>query len=240
MKKAKFQSFLSNKAIKFVARMNLSWRVIGFAISSLILIACTTDADDSFDAATVCPSEGTNIYGMPNRGTFVDERDGQEYQYTTIGDQVWMAQSLSYEAAGSFCYDSLPENCEKYGRLYGGEYIKQLCPTGWRMPMVSDYKELMVDVDNKRDVLYAGYWENIKDTVNLNECGMALRAGGFAYLNEFREKNQTVSFWTGEIDSNYDNNDYFFTFYVEYGGYMHASNSHWIETMKYYIRCIKE
>ena len=173
MKKTKFQSFLSNKAIKFVARMNLSWRVIGFAISSLILIACTTDADDSFDAASVCPSEGTNIYGMPNRGTFVDERDGQEYQYTTIGDQVWMAQSLSYEAAGSFCYDSLPENCEKYGRLYGGEYIKQLCPTGWRMPMVSDYKELMVDVDNKRDVLYAGYWENIKDTVNLNECGMA-------------------------------------------------------------------
>ena len=34
--------------------------------------------------------DGYNAYGMPNRGTFVDERDGQVYSYTTIGDQVWM------------------------------------------------------------------------------------------------------------------------------------------------------
>lgn len=231
---------MNSPTFKLVRNLKTIIVITVLSILTIALNACTTDADDSFDAATVCPSEGTNIYGMPNRGTFVDERDGQEYQYTTIGDQVWMAQSLNYDYPKAVCYDSLPENCEKYGRLYGGEYIKQLCPTGWRMPMVSDYEELMVDVDNKRDVLYAGYWENIKDTVNLNECGMALRAGGFAYLNEFREKNQTVSFWTGEIDRNYDNNDYFFTFYVEYGGYMHVSSSHWIETMKYYIRCIKE
>ncbi len=108
------------------------------------------------------------------------------------------------------------------------------------MPMVSDYERLIASVDNKKDVLYAGYWEDIKDTANLNECGMSFKAGGFAYLNEFREKNKTVSFWTGEIDTKYDNNDYFFSFYVEYGGYMHASNSHWIETMMYYVRCIKE
>ena len=96
MKKAKFQSFFSNKAIKFVARMNLSWRVIGFAITSLILVACTTDADDSFDAASVCPTEGTNAYGMPNRGMFVDERDGQEYRYITVGEQVWMNDNLNF------------------------------------------------------------------------------------------------------------------------------------------------
>ena len=236
MKKTKFQSFLNNKAIKFVARMNLSWRVIGFAISSLILIACTTDADDSFDAATVCPSEGTNIYGMPNRGTFVDERDGQEYQYTTIGDQVWMAQSLSYEAAGSFCYDSLPENCEKYGRLYLGKNLDQLCPAGWRMPKSNDYDNLLITVDNRMNVLSAGYWENIQDTINTNKCGMSLRAGGFAYLTESRNESNDVSFWTNESDGS----DYFYTLYVCYNYMSVSSLGHSIETMKYYIRCIKE
>ena len=49
------------------------------ALSFLMLLtACSTDSDDSdddsFDASVVCPAEGTNAYGMPNRGTIVDER----------------------------------------------------------------------------------------------------------------------------------------------------------------------
>ena len=93
------------------------------ALVFLILLAsCSTDSDesddDNFDASVVCPAEGTNAYGMPNRGTFVDERDGQEYKYTTIGNQVWMAENLRYVAENSKCYDDKPENCEIYGRMY--------------------------------------------------------------------------------------------------------------------------
>ena len=36
------------------------------------------DSSSNFDAGAVCPESG--------RGTFVDERDGQEYKYTTIGN----------------------------------------------------------------------------------------------------------------------------------------------------------
>ena len=57
--------------------------------------ACTEDKSsapeepvDTFDAAVVCPADGMNAYGEPNRGTFTDVRDGQVYKYTTIGNQV--------------------------------------------------------------------------------------------------------------------------------------------------------
>jgi len=72
----------------------------------LIFSACIFDSDDDvepWEAEKVCPAEGTNSYGMPNRGTFTDVRDGQIYRYTTIGDQVWMAENLRYDAPYSTC-----------------------------------------------------------------------------------------------------------------------------------------
>ena len=70
-----------------------------------LLTACIFDSEDEeeWDAAKVCPETGTNSYGMPNRGTFIDEHDRQVYRYTTIGKQVWMAQNLNYDAPYSHC-----------------------------------------------------------------------------------------------------------------------------------------
>lgn len=84
----------------------------------LIFSACIFDSDDDvepWEAEKVCPAEGTNIYGMPNRGSFTDERDGQTYKYTTIGNQVWMAENLRYDAPYSTCSNDtsfIREYCE--------------------------------------------------------------------------------------------------------------------------------
>jgi uncharacterized protein (TIGR02145 family) len=128
-------------------------------IPLVLLVSCTTepDDDDSWDAAKVCPEEGTNSYGMPNRGTFTDERDGQVYKYTTIGKQVWMAENLNYDAPYSHCEDVFEDSCKTFGRFYcffeNGDtdfhrrkldksLLKSTCPEGWHIPSNDEWEEL--------------------------------------------------------------------------------------------------
>ena len=135
-----------------------------FCLSALfifpLLMSCTTDPDDDddgWDAAKVCPETGSNSYGIPNRGTFTDERDGQVYKYTTIGDQVWMAENLNYDAPYSHCEDIFDDSCKTFGRFYsffkGGNidfYTRQLdaslldstCPDGWHIPSEEEWRSL--------------------------------------------------------------------------------------------------
>lgn len=124
------------------------------------------------------------------QNTFTDIRDGKEYNYVKIGTQIWMAQNLDYEAAGSKCYDNKAENCEDYGRLYDwatamdfpGTSNKEkslsrirtshqgVCPKGWHLPSNAEWQTL---IDFAGGDKVAGsklkaktYWkENCKKTV---------------------------------------------------------------------------
>ena len=214
----------------------------------IILNACTTDADESFDAASVCPSEGTNIYGMPNRGTFIDERDDQEYRYITVGEQVWMNDNLNFSMDKSVCYDGVSENCDKYGRLYALQYgalyfnvwdstygflnfdvVENTCPEGWRIPVLSEWEEL---------IKKSGGLENMKNDVCMNVSFYA--QSGIAYHNglEFGYYPDGRDWWTQTYSPNFTLNGHPMLYYIDFG----IANIYLKDTEQgyKYIRCIKE
>ena len=143
------------------------WLGLGFSMVVALLCACSEDSPsepkDTFDANVVCPAEGTNAYGEPNRGTFTDERDGQVYKYTTIGNQVWMAENLKFDAPYSLCYAREENFCETFGRFYSlhvdGEFFglfdqdlaDTICPAGWHVPSLDEWNILANSVGEGRE-----------------------------------------------------------------------------------------
>ncbi|MDO4946605.1 MAG: FISUMP domain-containing protein [Fibrobacter sp.] len=138
-------------------------------LAAFSLTSCIFDDEgESWSAEKVCPDIGTNAYGMPNRGTFTDERDGRVYKYTTIGDQVWMAENLKYELPYPYsmcygkktCYWKQRWRGDSVGDTVCVEDTSKLAEIGQRMNTTCTTNECIADEFCERFGRYYNLYEN--------------------------------------------------------------------------------
>lgn len=178
-----------------------------------------SSSEKSSSSETSVSSSSAAAVSNVEYGTLADSRDGKNYKTVKIGNLTWMAENLNFDnsatATGSidssFCYDGIPANCEKYGRLYQEYAATAVCPEGWRLPTANDWRDLTNTAksefgDNNGSLRAVGQWENtiFGDNVTAtNASGFsALPAGYRAKTGECDGEGTKAYFW-GEDNMNH-------------------------------------
>jgi len=103
--------------------------------------------------------------------------EGKTYKTVKIGEQVWMAENLNYNASGSKCHGNSTANCDIYGRLYDWATAMEVCPSGWHLPNNADWDTLVSYVGGA-----ATAGTKLKARNGWNESGNGTDDFGFAAL----------------------------------------------------------
>lgn len=81
-----------------------------------------------------------------SRSQTVRDKDGKSYGVMKMPDgKEWTTTNISIDLPGSFCYDGLQSNCDRYGRLYTWKMAMEVCGElgdGWRLPTQDEWKTL--------------------------------------------------------------------------------------------------
>lgn len=191
--------------------LQILYKCVGDALIETDMAPCESDEPESSSSSAAVSNV---VYG-----TFTDSRDGKSYKTVVIGNLTWMAENLNFDnsatATGSidssFCYDGIPANCEKYGRLYQEYAATAVCPEGWRLPTADDWRDLTTTAksefgDNNGSLRAVGEWEDtiFGDNVTAtNASGFsALPAGYRAKTGECDGEGTKAYFW-GEDNMNH-------------------------------------
>ena len=172
--------------------LNFQFSILNFQFSILLLalLLCASCSKD----------DEVNITEPSATGTFVDERDGTEYRYITVGGLDWLAENLRYdlgdidlsrdyqseEAFDAQVYSTA--NRARFGMLYSYSGALQAVPEGWRLPTDADWTALEQQggyLSEAFALLYGGYY-----TKNTN----ATASNGNRFMGSW------AYFWTSTKD----------------------------------------
>jgi len=157
---------------------------------------------------------------------YTDSRDRKIYKTIKIGNQVWMAENLKYDAPGNndWCYDNKSKNCKEYGKLYTWETAQNVCPDGWHLPSKEEWEILIEPFGDNPDEFLTAEGLRYKKDSDLrakNIYGFSALLPGFRSTNkEYYGIGTRSYFWTStgyddgtaykyciRVSQNYDSNN---------------------------------
>jgi uncharacterized protein (TIGR02145 family) len=202
-------------------------------LTILTLTACEEKKKPSSEAADTPAAAESKI----DYGSLTDSRDGKAYKTVKIGEQVWLAENLNYEAKGSLCYDNKKENCDKYGRLYDWNTANSICPSGWHLPTKVEWDNLVAtvggeDVADKKLNAKSGWNENHNGT---DDFSFSALPGGFGYSGgDFHSVGDFGSWWSNS--EYYENGAY-----NRYMGYSYddGNTNYFAKFVLLSVRCVQ-
>lgn len=204
-----------------------------------------------------------------NFGTLTDKRDGKTYKTVGIKSQMWMAENLNYDykidslSYGNYCFDNVPENCDKFGRIYlwsaamdtaktecgwmhkcSPKYPAQgICPDGWHLPDNSEFNTLIEAVGGAENAVTAlkstEGWANNHEGNSSNGTNLyGFNASPDGYLEEngiFISDGIIVNYWSPTEDGVYYGHVLEFHHYTQI-----AKVGIELKDRGNYIRCVKD
>jgi uncharacterized protein (TIGR02145 family) len=130
-----------------------------------------------------------------------DVRDGKVYKIIAIGDQVWMAENLSYQTAtGSAFYQNNSAEYGQYGRMYSWDAAMDACPAGWHLPSDTEWKTLEIFMGMDAAAADNNGWRGTNEATRLVEggtSGFEAKFGGQCYPGEYyANEGEVGTFWS--------------------------------------------
>ncbi len=170
--------------------------------------------------------------------TFTDQRDGKTYKTAKIGEQVWLAENLSYKAEGSKIYNDNPANAEKYGLLYNWETARKACPEGWHLPANEEWQTLAnfaggAEIAGKKLKAANGWHRNGNGT---DDFGFAALPGGSFYVGDRDLTLSRIGYWWSLNEANADAA---FIWFMVYNREKIGTNTN-IKSTMFSVRCVKD
>lgn len=135
-----------------------TWSKVG---DGLIILANAIDEQNSQNQSTTTYSNSTSsAYSSSSStslyGSFTDSRDGKTYKTVRIGNQTWMAENLAYKpnTVGYWAPNNNASTVSNYGYLYNYKTATTVCPSGWHLPLSSEWNILTDYVESKKDNIF--------------------------------------------------------------------------------------
>ena len=146
-------------------------------------------------------------------GELVDTRDGRTYRTVEIGNQTWMAENLHFESENSECYEDSLELCDNYGRLYPWAEAMEVCPSGWHLPSLDEWKILYTyagGINTSASKLRSAKGWECYNCEGTDDYGFSvLPAGGYRNkYSRFQELHVIAYFWTSTDYAGKEDNVY--------------------------------